>query len=161
MRQNNPLSCLSVAFFFFLLVPLNAQGQGLAESYQVVDLVDQQSGQITSCPEASYLKTEIDTVCETSGTIEKIRIEQGTTFTICQGLKRRGSFCENPLLQSRSGRITLLIGGHDFYYLLRDVTYGDLGAPMSLFTASRVNRIPITLRFINWGGEFYITEATL
>lgn len=104
--------------------------------YQVVDLVAPLSDRASVCPEVPIGQWENGIACLTSGVIDRILLEQGV----------------------QGARITVSLNGDRFYYLLNN-SLAEAGAPMALFTASRLNRIPVTLRFRNWGGAFYITEA--
>jgi hypothetical protein len=105
-------------------------------SHEVVDLIQSASGELVACPDVSM--SRLEKTCLVTGVVDLVRIEQG----------------------AEREWIVAMVGGEPFYYLSADSNPSDLGAVMSLLTLSKLNGVPVTLRFKNWGGEFYITEAS-
>lgn len=100
--------------------------------YQVVDLVTPRPGPSSACPEG---QAEDDAPCFVSGVVDEIFM--------------------------RPNRITVVLGGLDFHYLLGSQARWENGQPLGLLMASKLNHIPVRLRFENWGGVFYLTQVSL
>lgn len=109
---------------------------------RVVDLVAPFSTKLSSCPEVPLAHWREPGKCLLSGIVEAIRIEPGLT-----GSARDFS------------KVVVRIGGDDFIYPLQDTRIGEAGAPIALFTTSKLNGTPVTVRFHNWRGTFYITDV--
>src|SRR5262249_52871659 len=133
------ITILSVLFVASPSLILTGNDSNNQKNYQVVDLVTSSAGNITSCPDSFSEGSSDTTTCSVTGIIDKIHLEEGAGHS----------------------RLTLTLGSQDFYYLLRSDSHEDTVVPMDLFTTSKISRFPITLRFLNWGGEFYVTEASL
>jgi hypothetical protein len=154
-----------------------AMQQPIKTPYAVVDLVGHRrdpggEGSFKSCPEAPYTKTG-SRQCFWRGVVNGITLEHGKTFSICRSnlsdeieTPEKSVLYNNPdcpvrVMETRGGRITVSLDGESFFFLIKSRESGELSSAMSLFTASKIHNIPITVSFENWGGKFYIYDVEL
>jgi hypothetical protein len=99
---------------------------------QIVDIVTPQVPRSPVCSETHW---DSHTPCWVSGVVEGIAME--------------------------ASRVSITLSGQKFKYLLGNKSRWEKGSPLSLLVASKLNRVPVQLRFENWGGNFYIAEVSL
>ncbi len=125
-----------LALLLILPVLSNVEGENRPEPgvvhYQVVDLVTPESGLVSGCPEG---QAGIETPCFLTGVVDEILMQPD--------------------------RMTVVVSGLSFHYLLGPRARWEIGQPLGLLMASKLNRVPISIRFENWGGVFYLTQVRL
>lgn len=111
------------------------EGGGLGGDEVALQIVDVVAPQAPRSPVCSETHWNGDTPCWVSGIVEGIAMEPS--------------------------RISITLSGQKFQYLLGNKSRWEKGSPLSLLMASKLNRVPVQLRFENWGGTFYITAVGL
>ncbi len=125
------------ALSFPILSPLNAgDHEILPVSFQPPgsSFHRENKDEDTLCPDLYQADSLATPICAISGTVDTIQLGQN----------------------DRIAWLVISVAHRDFYYFPKG---GDSSTPLALFTASRIHQVPVSLRFQNWGGRYYITEA--
>ena len=137
-------------------------------------MTEQNNNFLQSCPETPYHIEPKRHPCHWRGIVDSIALEHDKKFIIChsetgqkgkRGIKQLDaqydSQCPVRVAEIHGSRINVSLDGEDFYFLIKDKMDRGASGIMSLFTASRIHKMPVTVSFENWGGEFYIYDVKL
>lgn len=139
MAKRFVFSCLCAGLFLASPVEGDIHEIGYVPRARVIDLVApltfKEGRPWITCPDSSHDPLRRQISCGIYGVVEGIMVEET--------------------------RVIVSIGEDRFYYPAERGGTNPHGATIYLLTLSKLNRIPLVLRFQDRGGEFQIIEAML